>query len=136
MSIDQYSPRQFDKIQLTMSSKTPGVFTMRLESTLLGIPSRIATEDVRMEDLLQAKYENRPSFALFNGKVIVHFESFLDRINKKYILPILKIRYITDSCILGSMCNPWLEEPFLLLVGHLRTLTTIHHTIIIHHNVS
>lgn len=84
LSIDQYSPRQFDKIQLTMSSKTAGIFTMRLESTLLGVASRIASEDIRMEDLLQAKYEKRPSFALFNGKVSVNFELFLDHINKKF----------------------------------------------------
>ncbi|KAF5388019.1 hypothetical protein D9615_000397 [Tricholomella constricta] len=84
LSIDQYSPRQFDKIQLTMSSKTAGVFTMRLESNLLGVTTRIASEDIRMEDLLQAKYEKRPSFALFNGKVSVNFELFLDHINKKF----------------------------------------------------
>ncbi|KAG6861600.1 hypothetical protein C0995_014507 [Termitomyces sp. Mi166 len=83
LSIDQYSPRQFDKIQLTMSSKVVGVFTLRLESTLLGVATRIASEDIRMEDLLQAKYENRSSFALFNGKVNVNFELFLDHINKK-----------------------------------------------------
>ncbi|KNZ78048.1 Ras GTPase-activating-like protein rng2 [Termitomyces sp. J132] len=83
LSIDQYSPRQFDKIQLTMSSKIVGVFTLRLESTLLGVTTRIASEDIRMEDLLQAKYEKRSSFALFNGKVNVNFELFLDHINKK-----------------------------------------------------
>ncbi|KAH0587587.1 hypothetical protein H2248_006362 [Termitomyces sp. 'cryptogamus'] len=84
LSIDQYSPRQFDKIQLTMSSKIVGVFTLRLESTLLGVTTRIASEDIRMEDLLQAKYEKRSSFALFNGKVNVNFELFLDHINKKF----------------------------------------------------
>lgn len=83
LSIDQYSPRQFDKIQLTMSSKVVGVFTLRLESTLLGVTTRIASEDIRMEDLLQAKYEKRSSLVLFNGKVNVNFELFLDHINKK-----------------------------------------------------
>ena len=85
LSIDQYSPRQFDKIQLTMSSNTPGVFTLLLESTLLGVATRIASEDVRMEDLLQAKYEKRPSISLFSGKVKVNFELFLYQINKKYV---------------------------------------------------
>lgn len=84
LSIDQYSPRQFDKLQLTMSSNTAGIFTLSLESTLLGIVTRIASEDVRMEDLLQAKYEKRPSLALFNGKVKVNFELFLYQINKKF----------------------------------------------------
>jgi Ras GTPase-activating-like protein IQGAP2/3 len=85
LSIEQYSPRQFDKIQLTMSSNSPGVFTLLLESTLLGLPTRIASEDVRMEDLLQAKYEKRPSLSLFDGKVKVNFELFLYQINKKYV---------------------------------------------------
>ncbi|KAF8175380.1 hypothetical protein BJ912DRAFT_988665 [Pholiota molesta] len=84
LSIDQFSPRQFDKLQITMSSNLPGVFHLSLESTLLGVTSRIASEDIRMEDLLQAKYEKRPSFALFDGKVKVNFERFLFQINKKF----------------------------------------------------
>jgi len=83
LSIDQYSPRQFDKLQLTISSDFAGVFNLLLESTMLGVSSRIASEDIRMEDLLQAKYEKRPSLALFNGKVKVNFELFLFQINKK-----------------------------------------------------
>lgn len=68
-----------------MSSNLPGVFHLSLESTLLSVTSRIASEDIRMEDLLQAKYEKRPSFALFDGKVKVNFERFLFQINKKYV---------------------------------------------------
>jgi hypothetical protein len=68
-----------------MSSNLPGVFHLSLESTLLGVTSRIASEDIRMEDLLQAKYEKRSSFALFDGKVKVNFERFLFQINKKYV---------------------------------------------------
>jgi Ras GTPase-activating-like protein IQGAP2/3 len=83
LSIDQYSPRQFDKLQLTISSDSAGVFSLLLESSLLGVISRIASEDIRMEDLLQAKYEKRPSLSLFNGKVKVNFELFLFQINKK-----------------------------------------------------
>ncbi|KAJ7129697.1 ras GTPase-activating protein [Mycena epipterygia] len=84
LSIDQYSPRQFDKLHLTMSSNTAGVFTILLESTVLGVSSRIASEDVRMEDLLQARYEKRPFLSLFNGKAKVNFERFLYQINKKF----------------------------------------------------
>ncbi|KIY49170.1 hypothetical protein FISHEDRAFT_65237 [Fistulina hepatica ATCC 64428] len=83
LMIDQYSPRQYDKIQLTMSSNTPGVFTIVLESSLLGPPTRVASEDIRIEDLLQAKYEKRSSLSLFGGKVKVNFEEFLFQINKK-----------------------------------------------------
>lgn len=84
LSIDRYSPRQFDKIQLTMSSNTSGVFTLLLESTILGPSTRIAVEDIQMSDLLQAKYEKRPSFSLFNGVVNVNLELFLYQINKKF----------------------------------------------------
>jgi Ras GTPase-activating-like protein IQGAP2/3 len=85
LSIDQYSPRQFDKLHLTMSSNTAGVFTLLLESSLLGVSTRIASENIKMEDLLQAKYEQRPYLALFGGKAKVNFERFLYQINKKYL---------------------------------------------------
>ncbi|KAJ8086612.1 iqgap- protein [Marasmius tenuissimus] len=84
LSIDQYSPRQFDKIQITMSSNTPGVFTITMESSMLGVPSRVASDDIKIEDLLQAKYEQRSSLSLFNGKAKVNFELFLYQINKKF----------------------------------------------------
>ncbi|KAF9259503.1 hypothetical protein L218DRAFT_963533 [Marasmius fiardii PR-910] len=84
LSIDQYSPRQFDKIQITMSSDTAGVFTVTMDSSVAGVPTRIASEDIRIEDLLQAKYEQRSSLSLFNGKAKVNFELFLYQINKKF----------------------------------------------------
>jgi Ras GTPase-activating-like protein IQGAP2/3 len=83
LSIDQYSPRQFDKLQITMSSNTAGIFTITLESILLGAAQRIASEDVRMEDLLQAKYEQRSSLSLYKGQMKLNFELFLYQINKK-----------------------------------------------------
>ncbi|CAK5262728.1 unnamed protein product, partial [Mycena citricolor] len=84
LSVDQFSPRQFDKLHITMSSNTPGVFTLLLESVATGITTKIASEDVKMEDLLQAKYEKRPFLSLFNGKAKVNFERFLVQINKKF----------------------------------------------------
>jgi len=84
LSIDQYSPRQLDKFQITMSSDTAGVFNLVLESSVHGPTTRLASEDVRMEDLLQAKYEKRSSLSLFNGKVKVNFDLFLFQINKKF----------------------------------------------------
>ncbi|KIK68184.1 hypothetical protein GYMLUDRAFT_155669 [Collybiopsis luxurians FD-317 M1] len=85
LSIDQYSPRQFDKLNITMSSDTAGVFTITLESSAFGVSSRIASEDVRMEELLQAKYEQRSSLTLFDGRAKFKFESFLYQINKKWV---------------------------------------------------
>jgi len=84
LSIDQYSPRQFDKVDFTISSNKTGVFTLDLDTSTLGIPSRIASEDVRMEDLLQAQYQNRSSLSLFNGMVKVNLLLFLYQINKKF----------------------------------------------------
>ncbi|KAJ7781245.1 ras GTPase-activating protein [Mycena metata] len=75
LSIDQYSPRQFDKLHITMSSNAPGIFTILLESTLLGVSTRIASEDVSMENLLQARYEKRQYLSLFNGKAKVNFRT-------------------------------------------------------------
>ncbi|KAF4602416.1 hypothetical protein EYR40_005623 [Pleurotus pulmonarius] len=84
LSVDQYSPRQFDKIHLIISSNTPGVFNLLLESTIHGITSRLAGEDVRLEDLLQARFDNRSSYSLFNGIVKVNLNQFLYQLNKKF----------------------------------------------------
>ncbi|KAF9075841.1 hypothetical protein BDP27DRAFT_1415005 [Rhodocollybia butyracea] len=88
LSIDQYSPRQFDKLNITMSSNTAGVFTVTLDLIASGgsnhTPARIASEDVRMEELLQAKYEQRSFISLFDGKAKFNFELFLYQINKKF----------------------------------------------------
>lgn len=83
LSIDQYSPRQFDKLNITMSSNTAGIFTITLESSAFGVSSRVASEDVRMEELLQAKYEQRSFISLFDGRAKFNFELFLYQINKK-----------------------------------------------------
>ncbi|PPQ69874.1 hypothetical protein CVT24_003209 [Panaeolus cyanescens] len=84
LSIDQYSPRLFDKLQITMSSNVPGVFHIVLESQMMGISSKIASEDIGMEDLLQAKYEKKASIPILKGKAQVNLEEFLFQINKKF----------------------------------------------------
>lgn len=84
LSIDKYSPRQFDKLQVTLSSNKAGIFTVLLESSMLAVVSKVAAEDIKMEDLLQAKYEKRPSLSILGGKMKVNFELFLHQINKKF----------------------------------------------------
>lgn len=84
ISVNQYSPRQFDKLQITFSSKTPGVFNVLLETTNLGGSGKIANEDVRMETLLQLKYENKSSVSLFNGTAEFNLQEFIGQINKKF----------------------------------------------------
>lgn len=86
LSIDQHSPRQYNKFQLIMSSDRAGIFNITLNSNLYGVSARVATEDIKMEDLLKAKYERRPSLALFGGKVKVNFERFLFQVNKKSVV--------------------------------------------------
>ena len=51
LSIDQYSPRQFDKLDIVLSSNNVGVFTIEVFNTSLGITNRIAHDDVKMEEL-------------------------------------------------------------------------------------
>ncbi|XP_006460082.1 hypothetical protein AGABI2DRAFT_202767 [Agaricus bisporus var. bisporus H97] len=85
LSIEQYSPRQYDKFHIKISSDSVGIFTLVLESTMLGITSKLATENIRMEDLLQAKYEKQSCLVLFGGRVKVNFEPFLDEINQNFL---------------------------------------------------
>ncbi|KAG1754021.1 ras GTPase-activating protein [Suillus paluster] len=84
LSIDQFSPRQFDKIDITISSNKPGIFTMEVFNNTLGITNRIASSDLRMEDLLQAQFENQASLPLFNGLAKVNISLLLYQINKKF----------------------------------------------------
>ncbi|KAG6378565.1 ras GTPase-activating protein [Boletus reticuloceps] len=83
LSIDKFSPRQFDKIDVIISSEKAGVFNMEVLNNALGITNRIGITDIRMEDLLQAQFENQASLSLFNGLVKVNVNLFLYQINKK-----------------------------------------------------
>ncbi|OCH90975.1 hypothetical protein OBBRIDRAFT_729743 [Obba rivulosa] len=84
LSIDQYSPRQFDKIDIVISSNRVGVFTIEVFNHALGITNRIASADVKMEDLLTAQFDNRASLSLFNGMAKFNLNLLLWQINKKY----------------------------------------------------
>ena len=83
LSIDQYSPRQFDRMDIVLSSNRAGVFDIELYSTLSGPSTLIADTEVRMEDLLQAQFENRTSFALFDNMAKFNLNLLLYQINKK-----------------------------------------------------
>ena len=84
LSIDQTSPRQFDKIDIVIESDKAGVFTMEITDTHLGVSMGVA--DLRMEDLLQAQYENRTSLSLCDGVAKVNLNLLLYQINKKSVL--------------------------------------------------
>ncbi|KAG9317305.1 ras GTPase-activating protein [Chiua virens] len=83
LSIDQFSPRQFDKIDVIISSEKAGVFNIEILNNALGITNRIGITDLRMEDLLQAQFENQASLSLFNGLVKLNINLLLYQINKK-----------------------------------------------------
>lgn len=120
LSIDQYSPRQFDKLQLTLSSRKAGVFTLLLETTLMGVLSRIASEDIRMEDLLQAKYEKRSSLSLLNNRVKVNFELFLYQINKKWVLFALFLPCVFIAHVTGftyDLIHPASQRSHCVAIG-------------------
>jgi hypothetical protein len=85
LSIDQYSPRQFDKIDLVISSNQLGVFTIEMFNNALGVTNRMANAEVRLEDLLQAQYQDRASLSLFNGLAKFNLNLFLYQINKKWV---------------------------------------------------
>ncbi|TCD70814.1 hypothetical protein EIP91_001504 [Steccherinum ochraceum] len=84
LSIDQYSPRQFDKMDIVLSSNSIGIFTVEILNNALGITNRVAVGDVKMEDLLQAQFENRASLSLFNGLAKFNLNLLLWQINKKF----------------------------------------------------
>lgn len=84
LSVDQFSPRQFDKLDVIISSNKAGIFTMEVINNTLGLSNRIANADLRMEDLLQAQFENQASLSLFNGMVKVNLSLLLYQINKKF----------------------------------------------------
>ena len=91
LSIENYSPRQFDKLDIVLSSNAVGVFTIEIFNHTLGITNRMATADVKMEDLLQAQFEDRASLSLFNGLAKFNLNLLLWQINKKYVTLLMYI---------------------------------------------
>lgn len=86
LSIDPFSPRQFDKLDLIISSNKAGIFTIEVYNNTLGITNRIGSSDLRMEDLLQAQFENQASISICNDLVKVNLQLFLYQINKKFFV--------------------------------------------------
>lgn len=85
LSMDQFSPRQFDKIDIIISSDKMHVFTMQIYNNSLGASTLVASTELDMENLLKAQFENRISLPLFDGMVKVHVNFLLYQINKKCV---------------------------------------------------
>ncbi|GAA6016992.1 hypothetical protein JCM11491_006122 [Sporobolomyces phaffii] len=79
LSIDQFSPKQFDKISLTLSSNEVGTFELQvshLDKTVAGV-------ELKLEDLLESQFEGKQTIAIgsvakCNLNLLVHL------INRKF----------------------------------------------------
>jgi len=80
VSIEGYSPKQFDKVSLTVSSDEAGIFEIQV--LLLGIKTPHVME-LKLDDLLQAQYENVQTMELF-GIATVNVNLLVFLINKKF----------------------------------------------------
>ncbi|KAJ3112166.1 hypothetical protein HDU96_004867 [Phlyctochytrium bullatum] len=79
ISIDDYSPKQYNQITLTLASDEAGVFTV--EASLLGVKLSEKME-LRLEDLLQNQYDGVQTMTLFDiAKVNLNLLIYM--INKK-----------------------------------------------------
>ncbi|KAJ3219368.1 hypothetical protein HDU67_001587 [Dinochytrium kinnereticum] len=79
ISIDDYSPKQYNQITLTIASDEAGVFTV--EASLLGVKLSEKME-LRLEDLLQSQYDGIQTMTLFDmAKVNINLLVYM--INKK-----------------------------------------------------
>ncbi|KAK0546133.1 iqgap- protein [Tilletia horrida] len=80
ISIDQFSPKQYDQITLTISSDEAGLFT--IEASVLGVSG--GTCDIRIEDLLEAQFNNTQHITLMDGMAKVHVNMLIHTINKLF----------------------------------------------------
>ncbi|KAE8250251.1 hypothetical protein A4X13_0g4869 [Tilletia indica] len=80
ISIDQFSTKQFDQITLTISSDEAGLFT--IEASVLGVSG--GSCDIRIEDLLEAQFNNTQHITLMDGMAKVHVNLLTHLINKKF----------------------------------------------------
>lgn len=81
LGIDGYSPRQYDRISLTISSDEAGVF--KIEASLMGVKLPGGSIELRLDELLQAQFNNVTTMALFDGVVKVNVNLLVFLINKK-----------------------------------------------------
>ncbi|KAJ5628938.1 Rho GTPase activation protein [Penicillium lividum] len=77
-----YSDRQFDRVDLTISSNEVGVFTIDGSSGNMMVPG--ANAQVPLDDLLQAQFNNTQYMDFFDGQMRVNVNLFLHLIMKKF----------------------------------------------------
>ncbi|KAJ5468194.1 hypothetical protein N7475_005946 [Penicillium sp. IBT 31633x] len=77
-----YAERQWDRVDLTISSNEVGVFTIDGSSGVMMIPG--ANAQVPLDDLLQAQFNNTQFMDFFDGQMRVNVNLFLHLIMKKF----------------------------------------------------
>lgn len=84
LSVNQFSPRQFDKLFIVISSNEVGVFNLELSyPSSTTVPGGLLGQDeVRMEDLLGAQYENKERLDMFEGQAAFSLNMLIHQINK------------------------------------------------------
>ncbi|KAL9937212.1 hypothetical protein V8E36_003621 [Tilletia maclaganii] len=81
ISIDQFSPKQFDQITLTISSDEAGLFT--IEASMMGVTG--GSCDIRIEDLLEAQFNNVQHITLMDGMAKCHVNMLIHHINSNFL---------------------------------------------------
>ncbi|PLB37846.1 putative Ras GTPase activating protein [Aspergillus candidus] len=77
-----YTERQWDRVDLTISSNEVGVFTIDGSSGPMMIPG--ASAQVPLDDLLQAQFNNTQFLDFFDGQLRVNVNLFLHLIMRKF----------------------------------------------------
>ncbi|KZF24433.1 putative ras GTPase activating protein [Xylona heveae TC161] len=77
-----YQERQWDKVNLTISSDQVGIFSLEGSAGHIQIPG--ASAEFPLEDLLQAQFDNHQFMTLFEGNLRLNVNLFLHLIFKKF----------------------------------------------------
>lgn len=77
-----YSERQYERVDLTISSNEVGVFTIDGSTGNMMVPG--ANAQVPLDDLLQAQFNNAQFMEFFDGQMRVNVNLFLHLIMKKF----------------------------------------------------
>ena len=79
VSVQGLSPKQYDKLTLTISSDEAGVFDIQV--SLLGM-AEIQSVELKLEELLQAQFNNVQVMNIADAKINVNLMIYL--INRKF----------------------------------------------------
>jgi Ras GTPase-activating-like protein IQGAP2/3 len=91
LGINQLSPNVFNDVYIIIASNEVGMFSLELSSATVPIPNAspgaqsaavMGREQVRMEDLLQAQFENELNLLAFEGMATFSINMLIHQINK------------------------------------------------------